>query len=56
MIFSASLHGVLVEGHVTERSLPHRYGKSEETAEKDAVVFGAAGHGFPDARPAFVTW
>src|SRR5580692_4275615 len=39
MISRASLHGVLVEGHVTERSLPHRYGNSEMTTEKDAVVF-----------------
>jgi hypothetical protein len=44
MISRASLHVVLAEGHVTERSLPHRYGKSEMMAEKDAVVFrrGAA--------------
>jgi hypothetical protein len=56
MISRASLHGVLAEGHVTERSLPHRYGKSEMTAEKDAVVFRRGmTWSFPDVRPAFVT-
>src|SRR5580704_3048265 len=38
MISRASLHVVLAEGHVTKRSLPHRYGKSALAAEKDAVV------------------
>src|SRR5271169_1966408 len=48
MISHASLHVVLVEGHVTERSLPHRYGKSERMAEKDAVVFSVRhGTAFP---------
>jgi hypothetical protein len=41
MISRASLHVVLGEGHVTERSLPHRYGKAEMAAQKDAVVFSA---------------
>jgi hypothetical protein len=57
MISRASLHVVLAEGHVTERSLPHRYGKAEMAAQKDAVVFfGAARHGFPDVRPTFVSY
>jgi hypothetical protein len=56
MISRASLHVVLAEGHVTERSLLHRYGKSEMMTEKDAAVFRRGnGNGFPDVRPAFVT-
>jgi hypothetical protein len=47
---------VLAEGHVTERSLPHRYGKSEVMAEKDAVILRRGTARLSGRTPAFVTY
>jgi hypothetical protein len=56
MISRASLHVVLAEGHVTERSLPHRYGKSEMMTEKDAVALRCGAVRLSGVRRAFVTY
>ena len=56
MISRASLHVVLAEGHVTKRSLLHRYGKPEMITEKDAVVFRRGMARLSGRAAAFVTY